>query len=364
MVNQRVPLLLFGILLCLPETVFARTDPGSSPSTKPSTIDTVGAVLKRALEDSWTPFFILVVIIAGLVGLMFIFKGFLKLAGGERGGGVGVALSYITAGAVLIALPDAAGMGMISLFDYAQGGDTLVGSHLDFSEGENPDKNFLELFRVTGDHTVAETLNCFAQAKDKQITMAPATCMAQNIATNIIPILIVVVFALLFFVGFLLFASAVIGLAGVKETRQPTSGLITQGLIAILMMNSPFLMEVLTTTFLGNISGPVGTSGLVQESKFLSYNGGTGNGEFEALFKYKELVKYSLWIAAGFGVVTFARGLTMAHAVSKHGRQVGTYSMAIVFVIAGIALTNLKVTSCLVLNSLYGNGASQAGLCE
>lgn len=320
--------------------------------------DTIGNRLQAIVSDTWNPLFLLVAVGFGVVGLWMFARGLMKLSvvserpGGANDYGLLSPLSYIAIGAGLIALPDAAGIGMFSVLGAARGGSTLGSTGLDFSDGGSTG-NWLG--GITGGTVgVGNVQNCLAD------TVAPAACMAKNIATNVIPMAVMALFAMVFIFGLMIFANALIQIAKDQESggRNGQGGAVTKLITAALLMNAPVAFNLATQTLLGR-EGTINQIGNVASSDLLRYTSGSS---LEIVKKYTELIGHAFTILVFFGAWAFVRGIFMIKAVVEGRSQQGSFGMAGVYIIAGVLMANAKVSTCFILNTV-GGASMAAGFC-
>lgn len=318
--------------------------------------DTIGNRLQAIVTDTWNPFFLLVAVGSGIMGLLMMARGLYKLAvvgermGGANNHGFSSPLLHLAVGAALIALPDAAGIGMMSVLGSARGGSTLGGSGLDFSEG-GISGNWLS--GITGGTVgVGGVQNCLVD------TVAPAACMAKNIASNVVPMAVMALFAATFIFGLTIFISGLLQIAKNQEMnggqQQPFLGKMV---MAVLLMNAPVAFNLATQTMLGR-EGTLNSIGNVVDSDLLKYTTGSS---LEIVKKYTELIGHAFTILVFFGAWAFVRGVFMVKAVAE-GRRDGTYGMAGVYIVAGVLMANAKVSTCFILNTV-GGASMAAGFC-
>jgi len=322
--------------------------------TAPASAQTIGDRLRSIVSEIWDPFFILVAIVSAVAGLFFLIKGFMKLVEAAQSGGrggYGPGLVYIAVAAMLISLPDAAGVGMQSVLGAARGGATLGSAELDYND-TGMDGSFMG--RIAGPlAAVGATENCLQSEQ-------PATCMARNVARNVVPMAVMALFAIVFIVGLIAFAGAILDIARSSERGDQRGGHVTKIVTSILLMNSPLFFTQVTTTLLGNIDSPITEAGLNTSSPLLSYPAGS---TLEVVQNYVELIGHSFTILAFFGAWAFVRGVFMIKGVAEAGRQAGSYGMAATYIIAGILMANSKFSTCLVLSS-FGGDSMGAGFCS
>jgi hypothetical protein len=319
--------------------------------------DTIGNRLQAIVTDTWNPLFLLVAVGSGLGGLWMFARGLMKVAvlsermGGANDHGIMPAVSFMAVGAALVALPDAAGMGMMSILGSARGGSTLGSSGLDFSDTGTSGS---WLTGITGGTVgVGGVENCLAD------TVAPAACMAKNIATNVIPMAVMALFAAVFIAGLIIFATSLIAIARGQESngRHGQSGVITKMVAAVLLMNAPVAFNLSTQTLLGR-EGTINSIGNVSDSDLLRYTTGSS---LEIVKKYTELIGHAFTILVFFGAWSFVRGIFMIKGMVE-GKQQGSFGMAGVYIVAGVLMANAKVSTCFILNTV-GGASMAAGFC-
>jgi hypothetical protein len=318
-----------------------------------ATGNTVGDKLKGLIENIWNPLFLLIAVIAALAGLWMMAKGLMKLveAANERGGrGFAPGLVWIMVGALLIALPDAAGMGMQTLFGSAKGSGALTGAGLDYKDGMSGDW----LANITGGTVAAGGVeNCLESDE-------PAVCMAKNISVNAVPMGIMALFSLVFLAGLLGFAATLIEMAKNADGRDQSKSHITRLVITAMLMNAPVAFSFMSESLFGNSERTISVVGqLNHASDLLTYTTGS---TIEIVKRYSALIAYSFTILAFFGAWAYVRGIFMVKGVAEAGRSAGSYGMAGVYIVAGILMANAKASTCVILNTAGGAGLS-AGFC-
>jgi hypothetical protein len=313
--------------------------------------NTVGDLLKGLVDNVWNPLFLLIAVVAALAGIWMMAKGLMKLveAANERGGkGYGPGLTWVIVGAVLIALPDAAGIGMQTVFSHDRGG-SLSSSGLDFNDG------------VSGDwmqQLVGNTVNP-AGVENCIVSTEPAVCMARNIADNAVPMGIMALFSLVFLAGLIGFATTVIDMAKNADGRDQSKSHITRLVISVMLMNAPMAFRFMSTTLFGGSNSSLTLIGLNTGSTLLRYDSGSS---IDIVVKYSALIGYSFTILAFFGAWAYIRGIFMVKGVAEGGRSAGSYGMAGVYMVAGILMANAKWSTCVILNTVGGAGLSK-GFC-
>lgn len=315
---------------------------------------TIGGTLSRIISDSWNPVFILVVVLMAVTGIYFIARGLVKCVEAAQNNGrsgFGSAIAYLFAGAMLVALPDVAGIGMTSMFNYARGGGTLHSAELDYND-QGMDGSFLG--SIAGNLVnPGGVRSCVGEGVE-----APATCIASNLSSNVVPMGIYAIFAIVFIVGLITFALAIIELAKATERGDQSKGKFTKLITSILLMNAPMFYTVISTTMLGSIDNPITVDGYQSGSELLKY---PMNSNIQVVKNFSELIGHAFRILAFFGAWAFVRGIFMIKGVAE-GRQQGSYGMAMTYMIAGILMANSKFSACIILGTFGGSGMS-AGFC-
>lgn len=322
--------------------------------TAPASAQTVGGQLSAIVTEIWNPFFLLVAVGSALLGIFFFFRGLMKIVEASQSGrgGFGPGITHIVVGAFLIALPDAAGIGMMSLLGAARGGAELGAAGLDYND-VGITGNFLKAI-TGGTADVGAVDNCL-------VSEAPATCMAKNIATNIVPMAVMMLFAMVFIIGLISFASALADIAKSSERSDNSRGHGTRIVTSILLMNAPLFFTMMTTTLLNpGDDTPITLKGLNADSSLLSY---PTKSPLAVVQNFTQLIGHSFTILAFFGAWAFVRGIFMAKSVAERGGQNGTYGMAATYIVAGILLANSKFSACLILGTIGGADAG-AGFCQ
>jgi uncharacterized membrane protein HdeD (DUF308 family) len=260
-------------------------------------------------------------------------------------------LSYIVVAAMLIALPDAAGMGMTSLLGAAKGNGTLGSQGLDYNDNGMSTSGWLT--SINGSlASVGSVENCLQSP-------TPATCMASNIATNVIPMAVYALFAMVFIFGLIMFAMALLDMAKASEgPSHNNKGGLTKLITAMLLMNAPLAFGIATKTLFGT-DGTIGEAGLSATSSLLKYSSGSS---LEIVQKYSEMIGHSFTILTFFGAWSFVRGVFMIKSTVE-GRGQGSMGMAGVYIVAGILMANAKMSTCYILSTV-GGADMGAGFCS
>ena len=321
--------------------------------TAPASAQTIGSQLSAIVSEVWNPLFLLVAVGSALLGIFLFFRGLMKVVEAAQSGrgGFGPGLTNIVVAIFLIALPDAAGIGMTSILGAARGGGELGAAGLDYNDA-GMTGNFLS--SITGGlASVGAVENCLTSD-------APATCMARNIASNIIPMAVMMIFALVFIVGLISFASALADIAKSSERGDQSRGHGTRVVTSILLMNAPLFFTLLTSTLLDAGDSPITTTGLNADSSMLKYPSGSS---LQVVQNFTELIGHSFTILTFFGAWAFVRGIFMIKSVAEKGGQSGSYGMAATYMVAGILMANSKFSACMILGTI-GGADMGAGFCS
>lgn len=308
------------------------------------------------IDDMWNPLFLLVAVCSGIGGLFMFARGLMKLSAASsqsaqsNSSSWGPGLVSLVIAAMLLALPDAAGMGMTSVLGAAKGGATLGSAGLDYNDN-GMTGNFLDAI-TGGKAAVGGVENCL-------VSGTPAACMANNIATNVIPMAVMALFAMVFIFGLIIFAMTLIEIAKAQENpNQAGKGAITKLVTAVMLMNAPLAFGLATKTLMGT-DGTITATGLNTSSDFLKYPTGSS---LEIVQKYTALIGHSFTILTFFGAWAFVRGIFMIKSLVEGRGNQGSFGMAGVYIVAGVLMANAKPSTCFILNTVGGQSMA-AGFC-
>ena len=312
-----------------------------------ATANTLGQSTYDALRDLIGPIMIAISFTAFLVGLFLVGKGLIKLkdAANSRDGSYGAAATSLIAGTLLIALPEAAGMGMTS----------LLGANGIFGSGDLRAARILDATSDGGGAAsqLSQRILSMVQIKgvDNCITSAdPVPCLAKNVANNVVHVGVLAVFAFVFLAGLVQLGGAIVEVARHEQNR----GSIPPGwwmkvFTAVLMMNGPFLLRAATQSITGQ-TGAIGGSGLMEGHSILRYSNVGG-----ILAQYESVIGHIFTILTLFGAIAFVRGLFLMKSAAE-GRSNSTLGHGITFLVAGVLLANSKVSTCIIMNTMMGSG--------
>ncbi|WP_315923262.1 DUF308 domain-containing protein [Mesorhizobium sp. SP-1A] len=313
---------------------------------------TVGTLLSNFIKESWNPIFLLIVVAMGVTGIYFIARGLTNLVEATRQNGrhnYSAGIVMMLAGAMLVSLPDVAGVGMTSLLGSARGGGVLGSAELDYND-QGMGGDFLN--SIAGPlGSVGTVENCIGHA-------APATCMAANVARNVVPMAVMALFSIVFLAGLISFAMAIIELARNSERGDNRPGKLTKLITAVLLMNAPLFYTILTTTLLGSVDNPIGMNGLNTSSDLLKYPIASN---LEVVQRFAELIGHAFTILTFFGAWAFVRGIFMVKGIAE-GKDNRHYGMAITYMVAGILMANSKFSACVILGT-FGGSELAKGFC-
>lgn len=332
----------------------------------------LGTRLAGVLKDLYGPLFLTITGVSYLVGFIMLAKGLDLLKDSAAWGstrstkenGAGRGMAHLASGATLIAFPDAVGIGVTTMFGDAF---NIFGSASEFKNvaaqldmGNTP--NFgvrdgsLQSLLSIGSVTPPE--NCYGSP-------APAVCFSKNIAQNVVPIGLIVTYAVVFLAGALMVAKAIFEFAHEDVGGRGGDGksAVAKAAVGFLMCNSPFLLGAISTTILGQ-TGALTTRGGLDRS-FLSYrfNGAVTGSNTAWLQAHQEMVGYLFTILALFGALAFFRGVFVLKAVTDRRSSNASAGNALVFMSAGVFLANMKMTACFVTTTFGGQGLT-LGFCS
>lgn len=314
--------------------------------------NTIGDRLQSIGQEVWGPLFFLIACASFAIGLYLMGAGLLKLTRQHesREGIWRSGLAHIVAAALLISLPDAAGIGLRTVFNQSTAASALSGVGLDFESGtgSNPMQS------IAGNaQGAAAPQNCMGQE-------APATCMARNIAQNAIPMAVWTLFGITFLVGLITFSGAIIDITKSQGQQGLPKGWGAKIVTSVLLMNAATLFTFASNTVLSATDSPVTEQGLNSGSSLLQY---PVDSSIAIVQKYAEMIGYCFTILTFFGVWAFVRGIFLVKATAEGRSNHGSYGMGFVFIVAGILLANAKYSACVILTTMGGSGMSQ-GFCN
>ncbi len=309
--------------------------------------ETVGNALSNLVNDVWNPMLLLITMASGLGGIYLMIKGLVRIAAAAHGGHgasqahYGPALANIAFAAFLIALPQAAGVGITTLFG-GQGMSSIQSSGLDYNDNGINGSYLSSL--AGGLAQVTAPTNCLSDSQ-------PAVCMSRNIAVNVIPMATMALFAMTFLAGLAIMASTILQWAKSMDKHEHGRGFVTRAITAILLMNASVLFRMTTTSVMGQSSPITDLGHLDAGSSLLTY---PVSSSIEIVQKYAQLIGNAFTILVFFGAWAFIRGVFMIKSVAEAGRQGGSYGMASTYIVAGILLANAKFSTCLILATVGG----------
>ncbi len=331
--------ILFSI--CFPTQAYSQTSSG-----------TLGHTLANFISNVWQPFFLLVVTLSAVTGLFLFIRGLFRVIEISHQSfgleGLNTAIVTLVTGALLLTLPDIAGFGMLTVLGEIQGGDTLGGGSLDYHDQLGYQGNFLN--QVFGSMANVEPVQSCIKL-DGNISNNSSNivgCMVGNLARNVIPIAIFILFVFAFIIGFAGLASNIIGLIKTTQRQTRISSILASMLFNVTLMNIPFLFRIIANTLISPSASVLTSNGINSSSSLLVWTATETNFQ-----DWCDLFTHFTIILLFFGALAFVRGVYMIKIVSEVGRQGGSYGMASVYMIAGILLANLK-TIMLILSGTVG----------
>ena len=348
--------------------LFVTTAPAYATTTAGNDL---GTRLSGVLTDIYGPLFLTIAGVCYLVGFIMLAKGLDLMKDSSAWGstrstrenGAGRGMAHLASGAVLIAFPEAIGIGVTTMFGDAF---NIFGSASEFKSvaaqldmGNNPNFGVRDgsLRSLLAIGTVTPPENCYLSA-------APAVCFSKNIAQNVVPIGLIVTYAGVFLAGALMVAKAVFEFAHEDVGGRGGDGksAVAKAAVGFLMCNSPFLLGAISTTILGQ-TGALTTRGGLDKS-FLSYRfSGSVSGSTTAwLQSHGEMMGYLFTILALFGALAFFRGIFVLKSITDRRGSNASAGNALVFMAAGVFLANMKMTACFVTNTFGGAGMT-LGFC-
>jgi hypothetical protein len=322
--------------------------------------ETIGAKIQFATNNMVGPLLFIVSLSCALGGVFLFAKGLLKLKDSHQDqNAFKSAFTSLVAATILIALPEAAGIGMNTVMgtqgmmfrtsEMRLASDALDGAGA-IGQSQSMSQGAVSLAEVGG------VKPCIGS--DGMSTAVP--CMAENLAKNVVPIGIIAVFAFIYLWGLWGLGSSLFELARHSAERGGGSpqGFWLKALTSVLAMSMPTLFMAVSRTITGS-EGNITEIGLSKSSEWLTYSVTGAN----ILQQYAQMITYTFHILALFGVIAFAKGLFILKGVGEQ-RQSATFSHGIVFMIAGVLLANAKLSTCTIMGTLSGfSAAASVGFC-
>ena len=322
-----------------------------------STSGTLGQTLANFISNVWQPFFLLIATLSAIAGIILVVRGLLRIVEISRQPfgyeGISTATISLGAGVLLLVLPDVAGIGMLTVLGEIQGGGTLGGSALDYNDRIDYQGNFLDQIfgGISNIEPVQTCINLNADSFNNSTNAVE--CMTRNLARNVIPIAIFILFALTFIIGFAGLAFNIIGLIIASQRQLRTSSILASMLVNVILMNVPFLFRIVANTLISPSSAVFTGQGLNSSSSLLTWT--ATDSSFQ---NWCDLFSHLTIILLFFGAFAFVRGVYMIKAVAETGHQRGSFSMASVYMIAGLFLANLKTILGILSGTLGISGQS------
>jgi hypothetical protein len=286
---------------------------------------TIGGMAASFFDNIWAPFWALFFLVCFLGGLYLVVDGLIRLKNiGERGESSADGIFRLLGGGVLLAIPRAAGETIATFY----GG---VSNYVASSGGSaNP----------------GAVQSCLENS-------GGITCVAQNIAQNIVPPFVEVSFDIMAFVGIFMIAHTIyeVSTSYASGRRTLPQGWFAKILLGALMANTPNLFFLIEET-LGDANATINTYGFSTSSSMLSYQ---ANGGSAILQEYQSLIGWIFEILVLFGVLSVWRGIMKIKAQAD-GSERGGLGSGLTHIVAGVLLANAKWTTCLVSNTMFGQG--------
>lgn len=195
---------------------------------------------------------------------------------------------------------------------------------------------------------------------------SPAECVMQNIGVNVVPVALNMIYALGMLIGFIIIARALAAFAiqyGTPQSRQTIGGLCAKIVIGSIACNLPAAMFIMQST-LGVGSGTMTMTGsVISGSSLPSIMTYTPSTDITILQDAGKTISWCFVFLSLVGVLAYCKGLAQLYAISVNGSAGGRASLAsaMTFMIAGIAVANMKWTACLFMKTFSND---DMGLCN
>lgn len=284
---------------------------------------TVGAIAANFIDNIWSPLWASFFALCFLVGLFLVISGLIKLKeAGERGQGVSDGFFRLFGGGVLLAIPNAAGATITTFYG-------ITNYQMNSGAGQ-----------------VGAVQSCLQNS-------GGITCVAQNIAQNMVPPFVEVSFDIMFMIGVFIIASTIYEIATNKASGRGDmpNGWFAKITLGALMANTPNLFYLISQT-LGDTNATINTFGFQSSSSMLSYQ---ANGGSAILQQYQALIGWVFQILVLFGVLSVWRGIMKLKSFADGSERSGIGS-GLTHIVAGVLLANAKWTTCLVSSTMFGQG--------
>lgn len=325
----------------LTPSLFAALAVMAPVAAQAQTTGTLGGLVGITIDNLWEPFWIVLLGSAFLLGVWLVATGLSRLRdiGGSHGHAQGQAMDGITrivGGALLVALPDTMNAGIMTFYG------NITGHAMNSANGQ-----------------VGGVNSCLATTGG--VAGSTLTCVAHNVASNLVPVFIEVSFGLLYLIGAAMILHALYTLATSHAAghRQIPKGWVARIVIGALICNVPHLMSAIETT-MGIQNGTILDTGYSQTSNLLAYNNTSGG----VLAEYSQLIGYLFQILVMFGVIAVWRGIFFLRSYAE-GTGRATVGQGLTHIIGGVLLTNSKYSTCILMNTFMGAAAGAAmGFCS
>ena len=305
---------------------------GLIPCQAMAATTTIGGLVASLSSNIWQPFWLLLLAVGFLYGLYSIALGLSKLRdlGGHNDRGAALdGILRIVGGALLVGLPDCINAGVGTFYNSVMG------------------------YTTTSQVSVGGVSDCIDQATGDALT-----CVAQNIVSNMVPVVTEVSFCLFYLCGATMIAHSLYTMANSHSTghHQMPKGWMWRLIIGCLICNMPSLMNAISDT-MGISNGTIMATGFDQNSTNLLY---TADGSVTILAEYSALIADVFKILVMFGVLYVWKGVSLLRAFAE-GTERGGMGPGITHIVGGVLLTNMKWTVCIVMNTFVG---AAAGFCN
>jgi hypothetical protein len=300
----------------------------------------IGSVVQTFFQNISSPLVGLIIVATTMLGILIAASGIFRLAdSGSRQGGGGNptfdGLLRIAGGAFLAALPSFLGMGLASIY----GSGSLNAGGFNSATFTAPSS----CVSFTGGTANAAAL----------------TCVAQNVAQNMTPIVVPALFIAVVMIGMVLVAQGLytVAMANSNGGRQMPKGWVAKIVIGFLICNTPYLISAVESS-MGVTSGTISQTGYNSGSTLLTYTAPTGTSMLQ---QWQSLIQYVFIILVMFGAIAVWRGVILLKAAAD-GTGQGSMGKGVTHIVGGVLIANAKFTMCIVMNTFMGNGAS-LGFC-
>jgi hypothetical protein len=303
-------------------------------------VSNVGQMIQQLGTNISQPLAHLMVMLAYLFGMWMMWTGLTHIVNSSKDGGRSGYMNGVTrmmGGSLMVGLPSMLNIAMA----------TIYGSSSTFS-GINA-------------ASVGTPTQCISFGGSGSGSMSSSlTCVAQNLAVNVVPIFINVSFVFFFLIGTgIIFHSLyTLSTSYSRGQRDLPKGWVARMAIGSLTLSIPSLISLIAGSLGVTSGGVIGKSGFVGSSSTLLAYSTTTSG----LAQYAQLIQYIFVIMVMFGLIAVWRGITILRKYADGGGQ-APIGAGLTHILGGVMLVNSKWTVCIVLNSLIGAGGT-LGFCS